>query len=194
MSYVNSGHYFVSEIMRLVQDLYLIMEVDDALMQAATEEELINKFEALLQRCRLHNIWLARRKLQFRPIVIFTGYQIVDNDSYRPARKKKEALAMLKPQENLRELRSYLGLVNCFRQFIPDMSQNLIKTRELLKKSVDWIWSLETQAEFDEIKGILNGPLGLSVYFTYSYMLTSVDWEWVWPSPKAQKQTRTNGK
>ena len=32
MSYYNSGHRFVLEVMRLVQDLNLVMEVDDTLM------------------------------------------------------------------------------------------------------------------------------------------------------------------
>ena len=49
MGFCNSGHHFVSEILRLVQDLDLIMEVDDALMQAPNEEELFDKFEALLK-------------------------------------------------------------------------------------------------------------------------------------------------
>ena len=49
MGFVNLGHHFISEIMRLLQDLDLIMEVDDALIQAPNEEELLDKFEALLK-------------------------------------------------------------------------------------------------------------------------------------------------
>ena len=113
MGFVNSGHHFVSEIMRLLQDLDLIMEVDDALIQAPNEEELLDKFEALLKRCRIHNIRLARRKLKFGPVVVFAGYQIGGNDSYRPEKKKIDALADINPPTNIKELRSYLGVVNC---------------------------------------------------------------------------------
>ena len=118
----------------MVQDLNLVMEVDNALMQAPSEDELLNNFKALLQHCRLHNIWLVRRKLQFRPFVMFVGYQIGGNDSYCPEKKKIEALAVIKPPGNLKELLSYVRLVNCFHQFIPDLLQNLTMMRELLKK------------------------------------------------------------
>ena len=93
MGFVNSGNHFVSEIMHLLQDLDLIMEVADALIQAPNEEELLDKFEALLKRCRIHNIRLARWKLKFGLVVVFAGYQIGGNDSYRPDKKKIDALA-----------------------------------------------------------------------------------------------------
>ena len=96
--------------------------------------------------------------------MIFAGYQIGGNDSYRPEKKKIDALAEISPPTNLKELRSYLGIVNCLRQFIPDLSQNLIHMRELLKKEVKWNWSQETQVEFDKIRTILKGPVGLSAF------------------------------
>ena len=138
ISFCNRGHHFVSKIMRL------IMEVDDTLMQAPNEEELFDKFKALLKCCRLHNIRLACRKLQFRLIVIFAGYQIGGNNSYRPEKKKIDALVEICPPTNLRELCSYMEVVNCLRRFIPDLSQNLIHMRELLKKEAKWNWSPET--------------------------------------------------
>ena len=36
--------------------------------------------------------------------------------------------------------------------------------RELLKKEVKWNWSVDTQAEFEEIKAIIKGPVGLSAF------------------------------
>ena len=155
MGSVNSGHHFVSEIMRLVQDLDMVMEVDDGLMQAPTDKSLFTKFEALLECCQLHNIKLARRKLQYRSVVIFARYEIGSNQAYRPKRKKVEALEAIEPQKTVKELHSYLGVINCFRNFMPDLTQQLTGTRELLNKGVQWNWTPAIQEEFTSVKEIL---------------------------------------
>ena len=67
--------------------------------------------------------------------MIFAGYQIRGNDSYRPEKKKLDALAEINPPTNLRELRSYLGVVNCLGRFIPNLSQNLVHMRAVKERS-----------------------------------------------------------
>ena len=102
--------------------------------------------------------------MQFGLIVIFAGYQIGGNYSYRPEKKKIDALTEISPPGNLKELCSYLGVVNGLRRFIPDLSQNLVHMRELLKKDEKVNWFPKIQAEFNEVKAILKGPVGLSAF------------------------------
>ena len=96
--------------------------------------------------------------------MIFASFEIGSNDSYRPEKKKVEALAAIQPSRMVKELRSFMGLVNCFRQFMQDLSQKLTEMRGLLKQDVAWVWTPKMQQEFKAVKKILTGPLGLSAF------------------------------
>ena len=52
MGFVNSGHYFVKSLSLLLADLEVLSEVDDLLLEGESEEEVLKKFEKLLERCR----------------------------------------------------------------------------------------------------------------------------------------------
>merc|ERR1712082_119798 len=52
MGFVNSGHYFVKSLSLLLADLEVLSEVDDLLLEGDNEEEVLKKFEKLLERCR----------------------------------------------------------------------------------------------------------------------------------------------
>ena len=61
MGYINSGHAFVNNLSLLLGDLELLSEVDDILLEGGSEDEVLQKFELLLQRCRKFNIKISRR-------------------------------------------------------------------------------------------------------------------------------------
>ena len=47
-----------------------------------------------------------------------------------------------KPQ-NVTELRTYLGLVNYYGKFIPNLASTLQPLNSLLQKNCKWVWSEE---------------------------------------------------
>ena len=83
---------------------------------------------------------------------------------YRPHIEKSEAIQTLAAPTSVKEVRSFLGLANSFRNFMPKLSHNLDNIRKLLSKNAVFIWTELHQKEFEYFKIALNGPLGLGPF------------------------------
>ncbi|TYK02438.1 putative mitochondrial protein [Cucumis melo var. makuwa] len=60
----------------------------------------------------------------------------------------------------LTKLRSFLGLANCYHQFIEEFSRRAVPLTELLNKGTTWRWPVECQTVFDELKmTMMRGPI-----------------------------------
>ncbi|XP_070015511.1 uncharacterized mitochondrial protein AtMg00860-like [Nicotiana sylvestris] len=53
------------------------------------------------------------------------------------------------------ELRSFLGLVNYYRQFISGYSTKVAPLTELLKKNKSWVWTEHCQKAFEGLKAAI---------------------------------------
>ena len=62
---------------------------------------------------------------------------------------------------SVKEVRSFLGMANSFRNFMPRLSHGLDNIRKLLSKQAVFLWTDVHQREFEEFKTALSGPLGL---------------------------------
>jgi hypothetical protein len=56
------------------------------------------------------------------------------------------------PPTNASEIRSFLGWVGYYRQFIKDFSKIAKSMTRLLEKNKDFDWTEECQASFEELK------------------------------------------
>ena len=65
--------------------------VDDILVWAETEEELMERTRIVLSRCKEHNITISRKKLELGTELGFTGH-IVSQNSIRPDDNKYKAI------------------------------------------------------------------------------------------------------
>ena len=143
MGFINSGHSFIMIATSLLEGTEAKIEVDNITIGTKTKDELISKFKALLECCRYHNIKLSKRKLQVGTTVIFAGMLIGRGDgSYKPAPLKAKAITKLIHPMTVTKVRSLLGMLNSFKNFIPDMMQLLPNIRSLLRKiqnSYGWI-------------------------------------------------------
>ena len=97
---------------QIVQGLPGILKlVDDILVFAATEDELLSRIKLLLDRCRQHGLTLSRKKIQIGSSVDFAGYKVTA-DGIMPDSNKVAAIRnFLKPFDFTR-LRSFLRLCN----------------------------------------------------------------------------------
>ena len=63
---------------------------------------------------------------------------IVNKEGIQASPRKVEAMLKLPKPENVKELQSWLGCVNYYRKFCPDMSTVLQPLNDLLAKKSKW--------------------------------------------------------
>ena len=78
--------------------------------------------------------------------------------------EKLDAIANAPPPSNVQELRSFLGMVNYYGKFIPNLSTILAPLNALLPKDSSWRWSQASQSSFDACKKALMSSTVLAHY------------------------------
>ena len=128
--------------------------VDDGLIQGKDLDQLFDRIDIVLGRCRKAGIKVSLKKFQFGTEVKFAGH-IVSADGVKPDPEKIAGLREFPVPENLSQLRSFLGLANQLGMFVPDITHMSTKMRTLLKKGVAYVWTPDHQAEFVAMKELL---------------------------------------
>ncbi len=137
--------------------------VDDILIQAETENELMAKLVQVLERCREYGIQLSLRKMQFGTEVSFAGH-IISDTGIRPDPSRIVAIKNFKTPKDTTGLKSFLGLVNQVTRFIPDLAHLTVQIRQLLKKNKVFNWLPEHEAEFQNVKDNLSAHMELKYF------------------------------
>ena len=85
------------------------------------------------------------------------GYKL-SGKGVAPINGKIQGISERLRPNNLKELRSFLGAVNQFNKFIPDLASICAPFRSILKKEAEWKWTKEHEQAFlklnQEIKSI----------------------------------------
>ena len=77
--------------------------------------------------------------------------------------KVKDVVDACEPT-NVAEVRSFLGLVNFTARFIPDLATVSAPLRQLTKSGEPFVWGLEQQQSFDELKKRLSSAETLGYF------------------------------
>ena len=131
--------------------------VDDVLVTAASEEELLEKVRQILRNCRQTGIAISTKKFQFCQRVKFAGY-IVSDKGVEADPDRVKAIKDFPVPTDVTSLRSFLGLAQQLGSFIPDLAHMTHDMRQLLKDKIEWQWLEEHQKSFEETKAALTGP------------------------------------
>ena len=62
------------------------------------------------------------------------------------------------------QLKSFLGLVNYYGKFLPDLSTILAPLYKLLRKEAQWTWGKEQEGAFKSVKALLTSDRVLAPY------------------------------
>ena len=60
------------------------------------------------------------------------------------------------PPTNIKQLRSFLGMINYLSKFIPNLAVESRMLRDLERKDVDWTWNDEHQKAFEQLKELIS--------------------------------------
>ena len=98
-----------------------------------------------------------------QPNLEFYGY-IFSQNGMQPSESKIKALKDAARPENAKAVRSFLGMTNYLKRFIPDYSTITYPIRKLTKQDSQFIWDTHCEDAFQQIKSSLTSRSCISYY------------------------------
>ena len=131
---------------------HVICYLDDILVTGTTDEEHLQNLDAVLSRLKEQGLRLKEEKCYiWQSSVDYLGNHI-DAQGIHVASAKVDALQKAPAPHNVSELRSFLGMINYYRKFIPNLSTLLHPLHALLKDTQSWKWDQECDDAFQAAK------------------------------------------
>lgn len=101
-----------------------------------------------MKRLVEYNVKVSFAKCKFyKTSMEFLGH-IIDANGINPIKEKTECIKNAATPTNLTQLKSYLGLLNYYRKFIPNLSEELKCIYDLCKNKVSFKWTQDMNNVF----------------------------------------------
>ena len=126
--------------------------VDDLVVASPTWDDHLDDLKNVFNAFRKANIKFKTSKCSFGyKSIPFLGF-IVSADGIRPNPEKADIISKYPVPKSLKQLRSFCGLANYYRTFIPNYSAIMIPLYKLIRPKTKFRWNTEAQTAFDRIK------------------------------------------
>ncbi|XP_062540765.1 uncharacterized protein K02A2.6-like [Armigeres subalbatus] len=149
--------------------------LDDVIIGGRTEEEHDRNLRAALKRIQDFGFTIRSEKCTFRKQQVKYVGLVIDARGLRPDPAKIEAIMKLPPPTNVSETRSFLGAINYYGKFVPNMRKLRYPLDNLLKAEAKFQWTAECQTAFEQFKRILSSDLLLTHYDPKREIIVSAD-------------------
>ena len=133
--------------------------VDDILIYAPDDKVLLERILGVFKRCHEWGITLAKAKFQYGKSVKFAGF-IVSEEGSKPDPDKVASIRDFPSPKDITNLRSFMGLVNQFATYAPDLKHAMVPLQPLLKPKNVYQWLPEHEEAFKTVKNILTSEEG----------------------------------
>jgi hypothetical protein len=148
------GHfmYLMNSVFMSELDKFVVVFIDDILIYSRSKEEHEEHLRIVLQLLRDHQLYVKFSKCEFYiKEVPFLGHVVSPEGIMVDPSKVKEVLEWKLPTM-VSEVRSFLGLADYYRRFIPNFSKITKPITELLKKGNKYLWSEACDEAFKHLK------------------------------------------
>ena len=136
--------------------------MDALLLFAPSKKVHIAKLEDLLKELRKNGLKMSPKKCQlFRIELQYIGNTIFIKDRgvcVKPLHSHLQAIQKIKPPTTAKQCKSFAGMVNFVSIFCPKLQKLLKPIYDLTRKGKQFVWGVEQQSAFEEIKQRLQKP------------------------------------
>ena len=133
----------------------VVVYLDDILITGANDEEHLKNLSEVLSHMQSAGLRLRKDKCKFMSLsVVYLGHRI-DAQGLHPTSEKVAAIQQAPTPQNSTELRAYLGLLNYYSKFMPNLSAKLAPLYKLLQKNTPWYWGTHESRAFKQSKQLL---------------------------------------
>lgn len=149
--------------------------LDDIIMTGKTKAEHLATLDEVLTRLEEARLRLKKDKYEFlQDAVEYLGHR-VDAQGLRPVEKTVIAIVDTTAPTSVNQLQSYLGSLNYYHRFLPNLSTLLAPLHALLGQGAKWTWKNPQEEVFRKSKELLQSAKVLVHYDADKELVLSCD-------------------
>lgn len=149
--------------------------LDDVLIAGKDFEDCYKKLLIVLDRLNKVNIKVNYKKCKFFVEQLPYLGHILTEQGLLPNPEKVQTIQEAKSPTNTTELKAFLGLINFYGKFLPNLSSVLSPLYRLLKKEIRFEWNVSCNEAFNESKKMLLNADVLTLYDPKKPIVVSSD-------------------
>ena len=153
----------------------VVVYLDDVLVTGRDQSDHLHNLSRVLERLESAGLTLKRSKCVFMTHSVEYLGHVIDKDGLHPSETKIRAIKEAPEPKNLSELQSFLGLLNYYRSFVPNIACLLSPFYRLLQKKTPWCWTTEHSTTIQKAKDMLQTSSVLAHYDTKQELMLSCD-------------------
>ena len=140
------------------------VRTEDILISGRTDEEHLQNLSKVMDLLKVMGVTVRKEKCKFFMLEVEHLGHIISKMGIRVNPEKTEALGNVPVPKNVKELQSFIGGVNYYAKFIPNMATLCKPLYDLLKKGTKWTWDVKQQEAFGTLKSKLISTPILEIY------------------------------
>lgn len=154
------------------KDKSVVVYLDDITIFSKREEDNLKHLEKILLKCRRFGISLNPTKSVFNLTSGKLLGRIISEEGIKIDPNRVNAILKIDLPRSREEIQFFLGKVNFVKLFIPNFAEIVKNITWMLKKGVDFKWTLEAKKYFQEIKKALTqAPMLINPNFTKEFLI-----------------------
>jgi len=151
----NAPGVFIESMNRIFHaylDHFVVVFIDDILIYSKTEEEHAEHLKIVLQVLKEKKLYAKLSKCEFwLNEVSFLGH-VISGSGIDVDPSKVDAVSQWETPKSVTEIRSFLGLAGYYRRFIEGFSKLAVPLTLLTCKGKAFVWDVQCENSFNELK------------------------------------------
>jgi len=141
--------------------IFVYIYIDDIFIFSKTYKEHVNHVRHVLKKLRDNQFFADRKKSQFLPEELSILGHVITRRGIQPVPGRVRKILDWPTPSNIKELKSFLGIVNYCSQFAPHLTTISSPLTAMAGYTTNWDWTHTHQKSFELIKQTLSADLAV---------------------------------
>jgi RNase H-like domain found in reverse transcriptase/Reverse transcriptase (RNA-dependent DNA polymerase) len=137
----------------MIEGRKVIVNMDDILIFAENQEELLERTKQVLQRLWEHDLFLKPKKCEFNKTTMEYLGLIIQEEKLSMDLVKLSKIRDWPTPTSVKQVWGFIGFANFYRWFIKKFSKLVLPLNNLLQKDTKFDWNNQCQEAFETLKG-----------------------------------------